>query len=258
MTESGAATEPGSLSVHINADARQVWTMLREPKRIAQWHGWDMAGLDEEIREIYFTDAIEAEDHKRLTMGDSDAFILEPVGDGVRLALQRGPESGEQSDEWWEDVSEGWLTFLQQLRFALERHPNDHRQTTYIGADSIPSGGLLSSLGLENLPEPGEAYSATLATGEDISGKVWFRSDRQMGLTVDGYADHGGGLLIVATTPSHPDGRPEGGSQVLISCYGLGARRLAEIRDGWEAWRSNALPGADPLVPGSTAGVGGE
>jgi hypothetical protein len=254
MTDSSVAPARDPLSVHINADARQVWVMLREPKSIGQWHGWDMKGLDEEIREIYFTGATESEDHKQLTLSNGDAFILEPVGDGVQLTLKRGRESGEKSDEWWEDVTEGWLTFLQQLRFALERHPNDPRQTTYLGADSLPSGGLLASLGLDNLPEADEPYSTTLATGEAVSGKVWFRSERQLGLTVDSYADHGGGLLIVATTPPHPEGRPEGGCQVLISCYGLGARRLAEIREAWDGWRSSALPGADPLVLGSTAG----
>jgi hypothetical protein len=255
MTDSGAGTGTDSLSVHINADARQVWIMLREPKRLAQWHGWDMEGLEEEIREIYFTDAVEAEDHKQLRLSEGDTFVIEPVGDGVRLTLTRGAQSGEKPDEWWEDVTEGWLTFLQQLRFALERHPNDRRQTTYLGADSVPSGGLFASLGLDGLPEPGEPYSATLATGEALAGKVWFRSERQLGLTVDSYADHGAGLLIVAVTPPHPEGRPEGGSQVLITCYGLGAKRLAEIRDSWDNWRGSTLPGADPLVLGSTAGA---
>jgi uncharacterized protein YndB with AHSA1/START domain len=42
-----------NLSVVINADAPQVWTMLREPSKVAQWHGWEADDLDAEIKEIY-------------------------------------------------------------------------------------------------------------------------------------------------------------------------------------------------------------
>ncbi|MGP9501573.1 hypothetical protein ACT3TS_05090 [Specibacter sp. AOP5-B1-6] len=41
------------LSVLVNADAEQLWHMLREPARIAQWHGWEIEGLEEEVRQIY-------------------------------------------------------------------------------------------------------------------------------------------------------------------------------------------------------------
>ena len=53
-----------NLSVVINADAPQVWTMLREPSKVAQWHGWQAEDLDSEIKEIYFSgDVQESPDH---------------------------------------------------------------------------------------------------------------------------------------------------------------------------------------------------
>ena len=85
MTESNHSP----LSVHINADAQQVWVMLREPSRIAQWHGWELDSLEDEINEIYFTDATEGEDHRRLVTNGGDTFTLEPVGDGTQVTLER-------------------------------------------------------------------------------------------------------------------------------------------------------------------------
>ena len=250
MTDSAVKTESGprKLSVHINADAQQVWVMLREPKRLAQWHGWELDGLDEEIKEIYFAGAVENPDHKKLTLGNGDTFIIEPVEDGVQLALERGLlDPASEMAHWDKDLTEGWTTFLQQLRFMLERHPNTPRQSTYFSADSVPEGGLLQSLGLTDLPEPGDPYEATLSTGESISGKVWFRTEAQLGLTVQSYAEHGDGLLILATMPQLMDERPDGGTQVLITTYGLGAKSLAEIRETWDGWRTQHFPSSEPM-----------
>ncbi|MFD1213095.1 SRPBCC domain-containing protein [Arthrobacter sp. GCM10027362] len=244
MSDTTVETEP--LSVHINADARQVWVMLREPSRIAQWHGWETEGLEDEINRIYFTNATEGQDHKSLTLGGY-TFALEPVGDGTQLTLAGPPD---QPDE---DVLEGWQAFLQQLRFTLERHPNARRQTTYFADNSVPSGGAIHNLGLDKLPAPGEDYEVTLGTGETIAGKVWFRSAHQLGLTVHSYAEHGDGLLIVADLPK-AQGRPDGGTQVLITTYGLGARALAALRSSWDAWRTRHFPSSKPLVIGNEAG----
>ncbi len=41
-----------NLSVVINSDAQQVWTMLREPALVAQWHGWNAEDQAAEINEI--------------------------------------------------------------------------------------------------------------------------------------------------------------------------------------------------------------
>ncbi|EMY33176.1 hypothetical protein D477_016290 [Arthrobacter crystallopoietes BAB-32] len=247
MTESNH----NPLSVHINADARQVWVMLREPSLIAQWHGWELDSLEDEINLIYFTDATESEDHLKLVANGGNTFTLEPVGDGTRVTLERGPVDPEsEMADWDQDITEGFTSFLQQLRFALERHPNTPRQTTYFSHDAVPEGGALASLGLDNLPAPGEEYEAELSTGETISGKVWFRTDNQLGLTVRSYAEHGDGLLIVADMPRHERLRPDGGTQVLITTYGLGARRLGEIRSAWDSWRTQHFPSSEELTVG--------
>jgi hypothetical protein len=138
------------------------------------------------------------------------------------------------------------LTFLQQLRFALERHPHGKRRTFFF---SVPGteGSIIEKLGVNDVPAPGEPYSVTLATGEEISGKVWFRSNHQVGLTVHHYAEHGEGLVIVADQPSIPDIRPDGGSLVIVSTYDLGAHRLEEVRKYWDKWRAENYPTSDPL-----------
>jgi len=247
MTESNH----NPLSVHINADAQQVWVMLREPSRIAQWHGWELDSLEDEINEIYFTNTTEGADHRKLVTNGGDTFTLEPVGDGTQVTLERGRiEPGSEMADWDQDITEGWTSFLQQLRFALERHPNTPRQTTYFAHDAVPEGGVLASLGLEDVPSPGEDYEAELSTGENISGKVWFRTDSQLGLTVRTYAEHGDGLLIVATQPKQERLRPDGGTQVLITTYGLGARRLGEIRGAWDSWRTRHFPSSEELTVG--------
>lgn len=235
-----------NLSVVINADAAQVWTMLREPSRVAQWHGWDADELAAEIQEIYFSNkVVEAADHTSLTVNGGDVFALHPVAEGTQVSITRAAlDHDSEWAAWDEDITQGWLTFLHQLRFALERHPHATRRTLFFEVPGAPGGsttnGAIARLGLSDLPAAGEAYDLSLGTGEQISGKVWFRTDHQVGLTVHDYADHGEGLLIVAEQPVIVDVRPDGGAMVIASTYGLGAARLAAIRSGWDSWSGSA------------------
>lgn len=237
------------LAVHINADAAQVWTMLREPSKVAQWHGWEYDELGAEIKQIFFTDVAEDEHHRILTVNGGDKFTLTPVGDGTEVRLERAPrESGGEWEAYYEDITEGWLTFLQQLRFALERHPQTNRHTTFLSGTAAGSDQpVAEKLGLSVLPQTGENYSVTCATGEALSGRVWFRSQHQLGLTVDTYADHGQGLLIVADTPPNDD-HPHGGVMVIATTFELGARDLRAVRERWDQWRQQHYPESDPLV----------
>lgn len=239
--------EQRDLSVHIYADAAQVWVMLREPSKVAEWHGWEYEGLRDEINQIYFTNATEDEHHCILTVNGGDRFVLEPVGDGTRVRLERAPRSGDEPEAQYEEITEGWIAFLQQLRFALERHPKASRHTMFFSGAPQHSRPVAEQLGLSGLPEPGEHYSVQAATGEELAGKVWFRTQRQLGLTVEHYADHGRGLLIVADTPPGED-RPDGGVMVIASTYDLGARDLQTIRSRWDSWREQNLSGSEPIV----------
>jgi hypothetical protein len=237
-----------NLSVVINSDAQQVWTMLREPSKVAEWHGWQADDQAAEINEIYFSpNVVEGADHTSLVVDGGDVFTLKPVPTGTEVSVTRAAvDHNSEWAAWDEDITQGWLTFLQQLRFALERHPHGRRRTIFF---SVPGteGSAIEKLGVSDVPSPGEPYSLTLATGEEITGKVWFRSNHQVGLTVHGYAEHGEGLVIVADQPSIPDIRPDGGSLMIVSTYDLGAHRLEDVRKYWDKWRAENYPTSDPL-----------
>ena len=237
-----------NLSVVINSDAQQVWTMLREPSKVAQWHGWQADDQAAEINEIYFSpNVVEGADHTSLVVDGGDVFTLKPVPTGTEVSVTRAAvDHNSEWAAWDEDITQGWLTFLHQLRFALERHPHGTRRTLFF---SVPGtgGSAIDQLGLADVPAAGEPYDLALATGEEISGKVWFRSNHQVGLTVHSYAEHGDGLVIVADQPAIPELRPDGGSLVIVSTYGLGAHQLAAIRSHWENWRAENYPTSEPL-----------
>ncbi|MGM9473032.1 SRPBCC domain-containing protein [Pseudarthrobacter sp. YS3] len=232
-----------NLSVVINADAAQVWTMLREPAKVAQWHGWEADELAAEINEIYFhKDVVESPDHTSLTTHGGDVFDLKPVPGGTLVSVTRAAlDHNSEWAAWDEDITQGWLTFLQQLRFALERHPHGKRHTLFFEFPGTP-GSVIEKLGLADVPKPGEKYELTLATGEEITGKVWYRTNHQVGLTVHGYAEHGDGLLIVADQPVIENIRPHGGALVIASTYDLGAHKLESISSLWDGWRAENYP----------------
>jgi hypothetical protein len=236
------------LSVVINSDAQQVWTMLREPSLLAQWHGWDADTLKDEINQIYFADnVVEAPDHTSLTVSGGDVFELKPVPTGTEVRVTRsGVDHNSEWAAWDEDITQGWLTFLHQMRFALERHPHHgHRRTMFFQAAGKDS--MIGRLGLSDLPKPGEDYSLTLDTGEEISGRVWYKTNHQVGLTVRSYAEHGDGLLIVADQPPVEEVRPDGGCMVIVSTYDLGAHDFEAIRNRWDKWREEKYPESEPI-----------
>ncbi|ALE04473.1 hypothetical protein AL755_02000 (plasmid) [Arthrobacter sp. ERGS1:01] len=233
------------LSVLINADAEQVWHMLREPSRVAQWHGWEMEGLDDEIRQIYFSEVSESADHLRLDLEMGDSFVLEPHPDGTLLTMTRGVATGEWA-KYDSDITEGWTMFIQQLRFALERHPHTPRRTIFVDGTSAAHTNLWDALGIDTgwLPDPGEEYQVTLNTGATLGGRVWYRTDSQVGLTVTGYAEHGDGLLILAQQSPVEGLREHPGAQIIASTYGLGATALETIGSQWDSFMESHYPEA--------------
>ncbi len=78
-----------------------------------------------EINEIYFSPkVIEGADHTSLVVDGGDVFTLKPVPTGTEVSVTRAAlDHNSEWAAWDEDITQGWLTFLQQLRFALERHP---------------------------------------------------------------------------------------------------------------------------------------
>ncbi|WP_458116297.1 SRPBCC domain-containing protein [Arthrobacter sp. D2-10] len=246
LTQSSTEQHPGSgapaaganpLSVHINADARQVWLMLREPRLLRQWHGWDADTLDEEIRSIYFAPSVvEGPDHTSLTVDGGDTFRIKPARDGVEVTIERVEAEPDE-------ITEGWITFLQQLRFALERHPSGTRRTAFFSGEPADGESIIEKLNAEQLQQPGDSYSLDLPNSHELTGSVWFRTDHQLGLTVSGYADHGEGLVIVADAPS----LERRSSLAVISTYGLGAHALHSAWESWDSFRQQHYPSSGPL-----------
>jgi uncharacterized protein YndB with AHSA1/START domain len=173
--------------VEVAAPAERVWRALRERDEVRRWHGWEAGSLDAEIEEIYFAHA--EVDEARRTLTTSGTRI--EVGDGSRVTFaMTAPLEDPVWDGWGQAVADGWGMFAEQLRFALERHPGEDRTTVYLEG---PQERKVTA-------PVGERYETA-----GLSGEVWFRTDRLLGLTVDSWGD---GLLVLG-----PDG-------AVLTAYG--------------------------------------
>jgi hypothetical protein len=123
-------SEPVICEVVIAAPADAVWRALREPSEIRRWFGWDYDGLDDEIDLIFRAQAKADDAERTLDLGEGGLVSLEDRGDATVVRVRRAAPAG------YDEVNEGWITFVQQLRFYLERHPGRERRTVH-----IPTGG---------------------------------------------------------------------------------------------------------------------
>ncbi len=217
--------------VTVAAPVEAVWEALRDKEKIRHWHGWEFEGgvdgsLDQEIDLIYFTHVTEDDAQARvLEIQGGDRFEVEPHEGGSRITLTRAP-IGDDPDwaAYYDDITEGWTTFLQQLRFALERHPDDPRRTLFY------SGPGTDQFKLPDLPA-GTPYELDLV-GERVTGTVWFVSENQRGLTVDNWGD---GLLVLSHLGPNEQ-KPEGAAMAVLSLYGATDRD--ELDKRWSEWWS--------------------
>lgn len=192
--------------VTVAAPVDAVWRALRDRERVHHWHGWQAEGLDDEIGQIYFSDDV-AEDGTghTLTLGGGDRVELLPHDEGTRVRLTRAPVSDDDEwAAWYDDITEGWVTFLHQLRFALEHHPDAPRRTLF-------------HAGLGEPPDP-----AALAAGEP-----WFRSAHQVGTRVPAWGD---GLLVTAHVPA------KNAAMAVITTYGMDDAAFDELDTAARAW----------------------
>lgn len=228
----------------IAAPADTVWDALRDPARIAQWFGWDATTLDAEIKFIFLDHATGSDADRILTFeGMPDSFQVEDRGDHCIVRLIRAGAAGDDSD--WdgvhEDMTEGWLAFMTQLRFALERHPGQARRTIYLSGK--PAEGQApfpprAGLGAADLTTEGQAYGLAPGLGLPLAGQVWRRSRRQLALTVDAYGD---GLVLISD-------HSNGGGSVIVTTYGLTDAEFDALRDRWTAWWSQPFPAAKTVT----------
>lgn len=227
------------VDVTIAAPIAEVWAALREPAQIANWFGWDAPSLAEEIQFI-FVDGAEADEANHVIQfgeweGASDAIELTEVNAGTRLRLMR---TGGSPVDWvgtYNDVPEGWVTFFEQLRLALDLHRGQLRRTLYFSGASKPGiGEPLAELGLAGLGDlaAGAAYSAAISTGENLIGVVWYQTHFQTALTVEGW---GQGLLAVTDMGVSPR-RPHGGGSLVLTTYGLSDDAFAALQQRWQQW----------------------
>ncbi|HEX7306281.1 SRPBCC domain-containing protein [Lentzea sp.] len=152
------------IEITVAAPVEEVWQSFRDREKLRHWHGWDIPELDAEIEEIYFTDV--REDGTTLVVHGHDTFTLTAVPEGTRVVCTRAPKgTSPEWDDYYDDITEGWITFLHQLKFAHEYHPGEKRRTLFWPAEV--------DLGVEGTP--------------------FFESANQRGVVVD---EWGPGLLV--------------------------------------------------------------
>ncbi len=220
------------IELTIAAPVEAVWQALRDPDRIRRWFGWDYAGLAAEIHAMFVAGGSAAPDSRSLRVDGNDVFELEPQGERTVVRLIRC--APVEHDDWqgiYDDIDEGWLTFLHQLRYALERHPDEDRRTLFLSGHAPAAGAPLppAALELADLEQAprGRRFTRRLPTGDAVDGEVWFRSPHQLGLALDGF---GRGLLIASRRPGRGKS-PHGGGAVLLTTYGLDDDAFRTLRD---------------------------
>ena len=224
------------VEVTVSAPADEVWRWLRDPAVIAQWFGWDADTLPAEIEFIFVEHAVASEADRTVSFGDMpDRFELEVRGDTTIVRVVRSaPAADHDWDDVFEDMTQGWIAFFRQLEFALERHAADTRRTLYFSGSPRNAGDPLgvAALGLPAISAAGERYAVSSSTGETLAGQIWHRGRYQLGVTVDSWGD---GLLIVMDRPAS-DRWPTGGSQAILTTYGLSDEAFSALETRWSTW----------------------
>jgi hypothetical protein len=181
------------------AQPDQVWRHLREPALISRWFGWEYDGLGHEIDVIFLQEASVDDRAHVLEWGDGiqegDRIALEDLGPETALRITRGAAA-----EGYDDIAEGWITFAQQLRFALERGGRAERSTLHLTA-------------------PAAAVPGAAALAAELPGAPWYRTEHQSGIVTKD------GLLAVWEKPS------AGSAAMTLSSFGRAPDEAA-----WRAW----------------------
>ena len=184
--------------ITLAAQPDQVWRHLREPALISRWFGWQYGGLGHEIDVIFLQEARVDDRARVLDWGDGvqegDTITLEDLGVQTVLRIKRGAAAGG-----YDDIAEGWITFAQQLRFAIERGGRAERCTLHLTA-----------------PAAVEHASGRVA---DLPGAPWYRTEHQAGIVTKD------GLLAIWEKP------PAGTAAMTLSSF---AGPIDEAP--WRAW----------------------
>ncbi|GGM69829.1 hypothetical protein GCM10011609_01950 [Lentzea pudingi] len=154
------------IEITVAAPVGEVWESFRNKEKLRHWHGWDAPELDAEIDHIFFTNA--EEDGTTLVVHGHDTFALTATPEGTRVVLTRAPlGTSPEWDDYYDDITEGWITFLHQLKFAHEYHPGEQRRTLFWPSE----------------------------VGLGVDGRTFFESANQRGVVVE---EFGPGLVITS------------------------------------------------------------
>jgi hypothetical protein len=140
-------SDPVIVEVVIEAQLETVWRALRDRAEIRRWFGWETDELEEEIEYIFFAASKADDDAHVIDGGPGGVISLEGRGDQTVVRVTRAAPAGGWEGVY-DEVNEGWLTFIQQLRFYLERQPGRERHTQHVAS----------------------------------SGEEWFRTENQLGI----------------------------------------------------------------------------
>ncbi|MFT4294857.1 MAG: hypothetical protein QM582_05525 [Micropruina sp.] len=216
------------IEVTIAAPVEAVWASLRDPVLIRRWHGWHYDGLDEEIAMIFGTEGADDEAHV-LNANAGDRFEVDAVPGGTRVRVTRAPYLPDEAwSAYYDDITEGWKSFLQQLRFMHERHPGEDRRTIFLMARGEP-----------------DAPERLRGSVPARAGELWYAAERQRGVLLP---DLGPGLLItVAKEPATDEtGTSFVDASAIVTCYGLDDDQFAAEQARWTAWWASAYPETAP------------
>lgn len=210
-----------------------VWQALTDPDQISNWFGWDAETLKDEI-DFIFVQHARADAERHVLQFDEyegirDRFELTGDGPGTRLRVLRTGPADDGGESQFDEMAEGWLTFIEQLRFGLERHRGEKRRTLYFSGKAQQAIPLpQAALGVD-----GDFMgSVSLPTADLAQGSAWHRSAFQTGIAVPGW---GQGLLVVMDRPVTPD-RPFGGGSAVLTTFGLDDQAFETLRNRWAAW----------------------
>ena len=188
--------KPFRVEVMVDAPRDEVWRALTVPEQIRHWFGWEYDGLDDEIK-LIFVDHAKLFPPGRIEMPQDGLIELEDHGDRTLIRVTKPGDL--EADEWkdvYGDIEEGWITFFNQLRHRIARHPEATRRTIFLtGRGSLPA----------------------------LPGEPWHESRYQRG------ADADGELVVVFA-------KPEGEASLVVTTYDLDDEAFAEAEQRWTAW----------------------
>lgn len=168
------------IEVTIAAPVGAVWASLRDPALIRRWHGWHYEGLDDEVALIFGTEGADDDAHV-LQANAGDRFEVEAVEGGSRVRITRAAfVPGDEWSAYYDDITDGWVSFLNQLRFMHEQHPDAERRTVFLMGRGRP--GAIERL-LDSVPTAvGElVYSADRSAARGAVARPRARATHRRG-----------------------------------------------------------------------------